>query len=72
VSAEEIPDSINIDGVKIITSDAHSVSLAVDTASVSAVQVIGRLSEIMEIGDVDFRSMPVDEIIDRLYKEYKI
>ncbi|MHC1694288.1 MAG: ATP-binding cassette domain-containing protein [Eubacteriales bacterium] len=72
VSAENIPEDISIEGTRIIARDAHSLSLAVDNSSASAVQVIGRLSEIMEIGDVDFRSMPVDEIIDRLYKEYKI
>lgn len=72
VDFTENHENIHIDGTTVISSSKESITLSVDLKKIKVSEVIGLLSNKLDIIDVSVDSRPIDEIIVDLYKEYKI
>lgn len=72
IDFNESNDNINIEGTQIIYRSNERLSMSVDTSRVKVSEVIGLLSQKLDIVDVSVGSRPIEEIIVDLYKEYQI
>lgn len=63
---------IDINGTTILSRSRERMSLSVDLEKIKVSEVIGLLSEKLDIVDVSVESRPIEEIIVDLYKEYRI
>ena len=72
VDFAESVEPIHIDGTTILTRSSETLSMSVDLSKVKVSEVIGLLSNKLDILDVSVDSRPIEEIIVDLYKEYQI
>ncbi len=72
VDFSESFEDINIEGTTILSKSKESLSLSVDLEKIKVSEVIGMLSNKLDILDVSVDSRPIEEIIVDLYKEYEI
>ncbi|WP_102398981.1 ABC transporter ATP-binding protein [Haloimpatiens massiliensis] len=72
VDFTENHENIHIDGTNIISISKESITLSVDLEKIKVSEVIGLLSNKLDIIDVSVENRPIDEIIVDLYKEYQI
>ena len=72
VDFAESDELINIKGTTILSKSKERMSLSVDLKKIKVSEVIGLLSEKLDIIDVSVDSRPIEEIIVDLYKEYEI
>jgi ABC-2 type transport system ATP-binding protein len=72
VDFAENEDNINIEGTTILSRSKERISLSVDLHKIKVSEVIGLLSNKLDIEDVSVESRPIEEIIVDLYKEYEI
>lgn len=72
VDFSENDEAINIPGTTILSRTKERLSLSVDLNKIKVSDVIGKLSNRLEITDVSVESHPIEEIVVDLYKEYKI
>lgn len=72
VDFAESSEEINIPGTTILSKSNERVSLSVDLQKIKVSEVVGLLSNKLDILDVDVDSRPIEEIIVDLYKEYQI
>jgi ABC-2 type transport system ATP-binding protein len=63
---------VDIKGATVISQSKERLILSIDLQKIKVSQVIGLLSEKLDILDVSVDSRPIEEIIVDLYKEYKI
>jgi ABC-2 type transport system ATP-binding protein len=63
---------IDIKGTTILSKTKERVSLSVDLEKIRVSEVIGLLSNQLDIVDVSVDTRPIEEIIVDLYKEYQI
>lgn len=63
---------VDIEGTTVISQSKERLLLSVDLQKIKVSQVIGLLSEKLDILDVSVDSRPIEEIIVDLYKEYEI
>lgn len=63
---------IDIEGTTILSKSNERMKLAVDLKKIKVSEVIGLLSQKLDLIDVSVDSRPIEEIIVDLYKEYKI
>lgn len=64
--------AIAIEGTTMLSRSKERMTLAVDLEKIKVSEVIGILSESLDIIDVSVESRPIEEIIVDLYKEYQI
>ncbi|WP_138204966.1 ABC transporter ATP-binding protein [Haloimpatiens lingqiaonensis] len=72
VDFAENHENIHIYGTQIISRSKENITLSVDLEKIKVSEVIGLLSNKLDIIDVSVESRPIDEIIVDLYKEYQI
>ncbi|MBL4936619.1 ATP-binding cassette domain-containing protein [Clostridium sp. YIM B02515] len=72
VDFAESTEDINIEGTTILSRSKENLSLSVDLEKIKVSEVIGMLSNKLDILDVSVDSRPIEEIIVELYKEYEI
>lgn len=72
VDFTENNEDINIDGTTILSRSKERLTLSVDVKKIKVSEVIGLLSQSLDINDVSVESRPIEEIIVDLYKEYEI
>jgi ABC-2 type transport system ATP-binding protein len=72
VDFSENEEIINIEGTTILGRSRERLSLSVDLEKIKVSEVIGLLSNKLDIIDVSVDSRPIEEIIVDLYKEYEI
>jgi ABC-2 type transport system ATP-binding protein len=72
VDFAESNELIHIDGTTILSRSSESLSMSVDLTKIKVSEVIGNLSNSLDILDVSVDSRPIEEIIVDLYKEYEI
>ncbi|MDF2592807.1 MAG: transporter, partial [Clostridia bacterium] len=72
VDFTESSEDINIDGTTILSKSKERLVLSVDLARIKVSDVIGLLSDKLDILDLSVDSRPIEEIIVDLYKEYEI
>jgi ABC-2 type transport system ATP-binding protein len=72
VDFAENNESIEINGTTILSRSKERLSLSVDLEKIKVSEVIGLLSNKLDILDVSVDSRPIEEIIVDLYKEYQI
>lgn len=72
VDFTENNEDINIDGTTILSQSKERLTLSVDVKKIKVSEVIGLLSQSLDINDVSVESRPIEEIIVDLYKEYEI
>lgn len=63
---------LNIPGTTMLTRSSERASMSVDTQKISVSEVISQLSKRLDILDITVNAQPIEEIIVRLYEEYKI
>lgn len=63
---------LNIPGTTMLTRSPERASMSVDTQKISVSEVISQLSKRLDILDITVNAQPIEEIIVRLYEEYKI
>lgn len=63
---------INIEGTTVLSRTTESATLSVDSEKIKVSEVIGILSNQLDIMDVSVESRPIEEIIVDLYREYQI
>lgn len=63
---------LNILGTTMLTRSSERASMSVDTQRISVSEVISQLSKRLDILDITVNAQPIEEIIVRLYEEYKI
>lgn len=68
----ESDEDIHIPGTTILSKSKERISMSVDLNEIKVSEVIGLLSNKLDITDVSVDSHPIEEIIVDLYKEYKI
>jgi ABC-2 type transport system ATP-binding protein len=68
---EDLQD-IDIEGTTLLSKSKERLTLSVDLQRIKVSQVIGILSERLDIIDVTVENRPIEEIIVDLYKEYEI
>lgn len=68
----ESNEDINIQGTTILAKSSERISLSVDLDKIKVSEVIGLLSNKLDIIDVSVDSRPIEEIIVDLYREYQI
>lgn len=68
----ESDEDIHIPGTTILSKSKERISMSVDLTQIKVSEVIGLLSNKLDITDVSVDSHPIEEIIVDLYKEYKI
>jgi ABC-2 type transport system ATP-binding protein len=72
VDFAESDKNIQIEGTTILSKSKERLSLSVDLQKIKVSEVIGLLSDELDIIDVSVDSRPIEEIIVELYKEYEI
>jgi len=72
VDYAQMRESIDIAGTRIISQTEERLQLAVDTKVTKVSDVIGLLSQKLEVHDLTVDSRPIEEIIVDLYKAYQI
>lgn len=72
VDFAENNEDIPIEGTTILYKSKERLTLAVDLEKIKVSEVIGILSNKLDIIDVSVESRPIDEIIVDLYKEFQI
>lgn len=72
IDFSENDKAINIPGTALLSRTKERLSLSVDLNKIKVSEVIGKLSDKLEITDVSVESRPIEEIVVDLYKEYKI
>jgi ABC-2 type transport system ATP-binding protein len=72
VDFAESDKPIHIEGTTILARSSESLSMSVDLDKIKVSEVIGLLSNKLDILDVSVDSRPIEEIIVDLYKEYEI
>jgi ABC-2 type transport system ATP-binding protein len=72
VDFAENNEAINIEGTTILSRSRERLTLSVDIKRIKVSEVIGILSQNLDINDVSVESRPIEEIIVDLYKEYEI
>ncbi|ERI91526.1 ABC transporter, ATP-binding protein [Clostridiales bacterium oral taxon 876 str. F0540] len=72
VDFSEDYQDINIEGTTVLSKSKERISLLVDLEKIKVSEVIGKLSNKLDILDVSVESRPIEEIIVKLYKEYEI
>lgn len=72
VDFAESNKNIQIEGTTILSKSKERLSLSVDLQKIKVSEVIGLLSDELDIIDVSVDSRPIEEIIVELYKEYEI
>ncbi|WP_066498644.1 ABC transporter ATP-binding protein [Abyssisolibacter fermentans] len=72
VNFTENNETIDIKGTTILSKSKERLSLSVDLEKIKVSEVIGLLSNSLDITDVSVESRPIEEIIVDLYKEYQI
>lgn len=72
VDFAESDEPIHIEGSTILSRSSESLSMSVDLDKIKVSEVIGLLSNKLDILDVSVDSRPIEEIIVDLYKEYEI
>lgn len=72
VDFSENSKDINIDGTTLLFRSKERLALSVDIKRIKVSEVIGILSQSLDINDVSVESRPIEEIIVDLYKEYEI
>jgi len=72
VDFTESTEDINIEGTTTLSKSKERLSLSVDLEKIKVSEVIGMLSNKLDILDVSVDSRPIEEIIVELYKEYEI
>lgn len=72
VNYTENNETIDIKGTTILSKSKERLSLSVDLEKIKVSEVIGLLSNSLDITDVSVESRPIEEIIVDLYKEYQI
>ncbi|MDF2674511.1 MAG: transporter [Clostridiales bacterium] len=65
-------DDIHIEGTTTISRSKERLTLSVDLERIKVSEVIGLLSDKLDILDVSIESRPIEEIIVDLYREYQI
>jgi len=68
----ESHEDIDIEGTTILFKSRERLSVSVDLNKIKVSEVIGLLSNKLDIIDVSVDSRPIEEIIVDLYKEYQI
>lgn len=68
----ESNEDINIQGTTILAKSSERISLSVGLDKIKVSEVIGLLSNKLDIIDVSVDSRPIEEIIVDLYREYQI
>lgn len=63
---------LHIEGTTILARSKERVTMSVDLSTIKVSEVIGQLSNKLDILDVSVESRPIEEIIVDLYKEYEI
>jgi ABC-2 type transport system ATP-binding protein len=63
---------VKIDGTTILSRSKERLTMSVDLSKIRVSEVIGNLSNSLDILDVAVESRPIEEIIVELYKEYEI
>lgn len=63
---------LNIPGTTMLTRSPERAIMSVDTQRISVSEVISQLSKRLDIFDITVNAQPIEEIIVRLYEEYKI
>lgn len=69
---ESNEELIHIEGTSLISHSKERMVLSVNLDKVKVSEVIGQLSEKLDIVDLSVDSRPIEEIIVDLYKEYQI
>lgn len=72
VDFNESSEDIDIEGVTMLSKSNERMTLSVDVNSIKVSEVIGILSDKLDIMDVSVENRPIEEIIVDLYKEYEI
>ncbi len=72
VDYSELYSDINIEGIRILSQENQRLSLSVPLDRFNVSEVIGQLSQQMEIMDVSVENRPIEEIIVDLYKEHQL
>lgn len=72
VDFAESYEPIQIEGTTILSRSSERLSISVDVSRIKVSEVIGSLSNKLDILDVSVDSRPIEEIIVDLYKEYEI
>lgn len=60
------------DGVKILEKDGNLVRLEIDENKISLADSIVNISKKVKINDMEVKNTSIDNIVARLYKDYKI
>lgn len=69
-SENDVP--VEIEGTTILSRSKERIALSVDLGKIKVSEVIGILSNKLDILDVSVESRPIEDIIVDLYKEYQI
>jgi ABC-2 type transport system ATP-binding protein len=72
VDFAESDELIHIEGTTILSRSSVNLSMSVNLDKIKVSEVIGLLSNKLDILDVSVDSRPIEEIIVDLYKEYEI
>jgi ABC-2 type transport system ATP-binding protein len=72
VDFSESDEPLHIDGTTMLARSKERVTMSVDLSKIKVSEVIGQLSNKLDILDVSVESRPIEEIIVDLYKEYEI
>ncbi len=72
VDFAESDEAILIEGTTTLSRSKERMSMSVDLSKIKVSEVIGHLSDKLDILDVSVDSRPIEEIIVDLYKEYEI
>lgn len=72
IDFSENDEDINIEGTTVLSRSKERISLLVDLSKIKVSEVIGLISNKLDIIDVAVDSRPIEEIIIDLYKEYEI
>jgi ABC-2 type transport system ATP-binding protein len=72
IDFNDCSEDINIEGAEVLFKSKERLSMSVDTERIKVSEVIGLLSQKLDIVDVSVDSRPIEEIIVDLYKEYRI
>ncbi|GGH84557.1 ABC-2 type transport system ATP-binding protein [Pullulanibacillus pueri] len=72
IDYKESASNIDIIGTTILSQTGQRAVLGVDTKQINVSEVIGKLSEQLELSDVSVEAQPIEELIVQLYQEYEL